>query len=216
MEVVDILLSAPVIGLVIGYVLGRLRRRAVQNSIENTGEALVRQALVKYCRNSDAHILNNITLRLADGSTTQIDHILVTAKGVFVIETKHYSGWIFADPKSRVWTKVFFKVKYKFQNPIFQNRKHVKAVRKHLEFLSPNCIHNIVVFTGDAEFKTPMPENVLYLEELIPTIEQYPNYLSLNRVHFCVGRLECMRLELTRKTDIEHQAYLNHRFGLLE
>jgi hypothetical protein len=212
--IVDIILSVPVISLVSGYVLGRLRRRAVQNSIENTGEALVRQALVKYCKNRGAHILNNITLRLADSTTTQIDHILVSAKGVFVIETKHYSGWIFADPKSRVWTQVFFKIKYKFQNPIFQNCKHVRAVRKQLEFISPKCIYNIVVFTGDAEFQTTLPKNVLSLEELIPAIEQYPDgLLSLNRVHFCVGRLECMRLELTRQTDIEHHEHLNKRFG---
>lgn len=214
MEVVETLLSAPVIALVIGYVLGRLRRRAVHNSAENTGEALVRHTLVEYCKNRGAHILSNVTLRLIDGTTTQIDHILVSTKGVFVIETKHYSGWIFANLTSKVWTQVFFKVKYKFQNPLFQNRRHVKAVRKLLEFVSPQNIHSIIVFTGDAEFKTQLSENVLYLNELIPAIEQYPdNALSLNRVHFCVGRLEYTRLDLTAETDIEHQESLHQRLG---
>ncbi|CAM3036295.1 Uncharacterised protein [Legionella steigerwaltii] len=53
-----------------------------------------------------------------------------------------------------------------------------------------------------------------YKNELIPKIEQYSDgALSLNRVQFCVGRLEYMRLELTRETDVEHQAYLIQKFG---
>lgn len=76
-----------------------------------------------------------------------------------------------------------------------------------------NC-HNIVVFSGEAIFKSAKPNNVFYIEELIPAIEQYSDgVLSLNRVQFCVGRLEYMRLELTRETDVEHQAYLTRRYG---
>lgn len=180
---------------------------------ENAGEAIVRCALAKYCEYHDAHVLNNITLRLNDGSTTQVDHILVSTKGVFVIETKHYSGWIFANPSSKVWTKIIYKLKYKFQNPIFQNNLHVRAVQRLLTFLNPKHIHNIIVFTGDAEFKTAMPDNVFYMDELLEEIEQYPdNALSLNRVQFCVGRLEYERLEITQKTDIEHQSNLQQRF----
>jgi hypothetical protein len=79
------LLILLVMGLVVGYTIGIYRRRRV----ENTGEALVRHSLEKYCENKDAHVLNCITLRLEDGSTTQIDHILICTKGIFVIETKH-------------------------------------------------------------------------------------------------------------------------------
>ena len=39
--------------------------------------------------------------------TTQIDHVVVSPYGVFVIETKNYSGWIFGDSRSRVWTQTF-------------------------------------------------------------------------------------------------------------
>ncbi|WP_234999884.1 hypothetical protein [Legionella quinlivanii] len=55
---------------------------------------------------------------------------------------------------------------------------------------------------------------MFYIDELIPAIEQFTDgVLSLNRVQFCVGRLEYMRLALTKETDIEHQAYLRKRFG---
>lgn len=204
------LLPLSLLGLVFGYIAGRYSERVNENS----GETQIRYSLAKYCENRDAHVLNNITLRLEDGSTTQIDHILVSTKGIFVIETKHYKGWIFANAKSKFWTQTIYKMKYKFQNPIFQNYKHVKAVRDLFEFLEPQMLHNIVVFSGESVFKTSKPNNVFYQEELIPAIEQYSNgVLSLNRVQFCIGRLEYMRLELTRKTDIEHQASLAKRFG---
>lgn len=206
-----ICLSLPALGLVLGYIAGRTRRVIA----ENNGEAQIRRSLAEYCENREAHVLSNVTLRLEDGSTTQIDHVLVSTKGIFVIETKHYKGWIFANVKAKAWTQTIYHVKYKFQNPIHQNYKHVKAIQKLCEFLEPQLIHNIVVFSGQAVFKTPKPDNVCYIRELIPTIEQYSDSaLSLNRIQFCVGRLEYTRLELTRKTDIEHQAYLAQRFGL--
>ncbi|BCA96081.1 hypothetical protein TUM19329_24420 [Legionella antarctica] len=209
LEIVS-LLSLIFLGIVCGYIAGRYRKRVA----ENCGESRVRHSLAKYCQNKDAHVLSNITLRLEDGSTTQIDHILITKKGIFVIETKHYKGWIFAIEKSRFWSQSLYYDKFRFQNPIHQNYKHVKAIQKTLDFIEPQHIHNIVVFSGAAVFKSAKPHNVFYLEELIPAIEQYSDgALSLNRVQFCVGRLEYMRLALTQETDIEHQAYLTQRFG---
>lgn len=208
-------LSLPFLGLVLGYIVGRLRKRSAEN--RNIGEAQVRNTLAKYCKNRKAHVLNNVTLRLRDGSTTQIDHVLVTTKGIFVIETKHYSGWIFADAKSKLWTQSIYNLKSRFQNPLLQNYKHVKAIQKLFIFLEPQIIHNIVVFSGNAEFKTTKPENVLYIEELIPAIEQLSDdVLSLNRIQFCVGRLEYMRLELSQETDVEHHMNLAQRFGKAE
>lgn len=213
----DILLYVPILSFIFGFIVGCIRRQINENEKENGGEAKVRQSLAKYCENRDAHLLNNITLRLIDGSTTQVDHILVTTKGIFVIETKHYNGWIFADSDSRVWTQIFYRLKFRFQSPTFQNYKHVKAVQNLFSFLEPKYIYNIVVFTGAAEFKTPKPDNVFYIKELIPVIEQYSeDVLSLNRVQFCVGRLEYFRLELTRETDIEHQEYFKQKFTAYE
>lgn len=101
-----------------------------------------------------------------------------------------------------------------FQNPLFQNHKHVKEVQRVFEFLEPRLIQKIVVFIGESTFKTPKIDNVCYIEELIPTIEKYSDdALTLNRIQFCVGRLEYMRLKLTQKTDLEHQAYLEQKFG---
>lgn len=121
----------------IGLAIGRYRRYKVSRIIvyQNRGEALLSSILKSNFKPPDYHLMNHITLELLDG-TTQIDHILVSRFGVFVIETKHYRGWIYSNAKQSNWTQVFFRSKYKFQNPILQNYRHVRAVQNLLDFLS--------------------------------------------------------------------------------
>lgn len=161
----------------------------------------------------DYHLLNHVTIRLKD-QTTQIDHVLISRFGVFVIETKDYQGWLFADPSDRYWTQVLYRAKFRFQNPIRQNYRHVCAIRELLDFLPPEVIRSIVVFTADAEFKTPIPDGVFTLEEFLAHLgRNTAEVMSANRVQFCVGRLETARLSITRKTDIEHIQQLRRRHG---
>jgi hypothetical protein len=157
--------------------------------------------------------MNHVTLRLKDG-TTQVDHVLVSRFGVFVIETKDHKGWIFANAKQANWTQVLFKVKFKFQNPILQNFRHVRAVQDLLDFLPTSAIRSVVVFTGEAEFKTEVPQGVFSLSGFIEHLrEQTVEVMSLNRVQFCVGRLETARLAVSDETDVEHVQNLRRRHG---
>lgn len=161
----------------------------------------------------DYHLLNHVTLRVSD-STTQVDHILVSRFGVFVIETKDYKGWIFANPKQASWTQVLFNSKFRFQNPIHQNFRHVRAVQDLLDFLPPEAVRSIVVFTGDAEFKTDVPPGVFDLSGFVDHIRKNTTeVMSLNRLQFCVGRLETTRLAISGKTDVEHVENLQRRHG---
>ena len=197
-----------VVIFVIGLALGHYRS---SYCAENVGESAVRKCLTTWFPSDEYHLLNNVTLPTERG-TTQVDHILVSTKGIFVIETKHYKGWIFASEKAKVWTQVIYKLKNKFQNPIHQNYAHLKAVQSLFEFLDPNLVKPLVVFTGDAEFKTQWPEGVFPLSRLQREIQSYTeNVLSHNRVQFCVGRIECFRRQLTEETDIEHVKNLSKR-----
>jgi hypothetical protein len=197
------------LALIVGFLFGRYRT----SSLQNRGEALVSQKLRANFYGPDFHLLNHITLKLKDG-TTQIDHILVSRFGVFVIETKDYNGWIFANAKHATWTQVLFQVKFKFQNPIFQNMRHVRAVQELLEFLPPEAIRSVVVFAGRAEFKTDMPSGVYTLSGVIDHLKSTTEtVISLNRVQFCVGRIETARLCITGQTDLEHVKSLQRRHG---
>jgi hypothetical protein len=194
-------------------VLGYAIRSRRDYWYSNHGQALVRKVLVKHLPPESWHLLNNVTLQLEDG-TTQIDHVLVSRFGVFVIETKHYKGWIFGDANSKQWTQVIFKRKHRFQNPLHQNYKHLRAVQNLLDFLPPERVTGVIVFTGDAEFKSSQPTGVYSLEELLSYLSGFDQvHISENRMQFCVGRLECKRLALTRETDIEHVANLEVRQG---
>jgi hypothetical protein len=182
-------------------------------AFQNHGEAKVLRALKGRFGPPDYHLLHHVTLRTSGGST-QIDHILVSRFGVFVIETKDLGGWIFGDASSASWTQVLFRAKFRFQNPIHQNYRHVCAVRDLLDFLPPSAIHSAVVFTGRATFKTPVPPGVFELDELIAYIASQTNAeLTANRMQFCVGRLETARLAITKATDIEHVERLRRRYG---
>ena len=63
-------------------------------------------------------------------AATQIDHIVISQWGIFVIETKTYSGWVFGDAKSAQWTVSHFRRKDRFQNPLRQNYKHIGSVER--------------------------------------------------------------------------------------
>jgi restriction system protein len=103
-------------------------------------------------------IFNDIIIKTERGST-QIDHVIVSVFGIFVIETKDKSGWIFGDTDQDKWTQVIFGEKYKFQNPLRQNYFHTKTLSAFLG-VDHDKIYSLIVFWGDCEFKTPMPDNV--------------------------------------------------------
>lgn len=100
----------------------------------------------------------NVTLPTLDG-TTQIDHIFVSRFGVFIVETKNMKGWIYGSERQAQWTQKLYKQSCKFQNPLRQNYKHVKALTAALK-VSPDLVHSVVAFVGDSTFKTAMPANV--------------------------------------------------------
>ncbi len=103
--------------------------------------------------------LNNITLPTANG-TTQIDHVIVSKYGVFVIEAKNIDGWIFGDAKSPQWTIVKLGRKFRMQNPLHQNYRHIRSIVEFLK-IDEAKLHSMVMFWGECEFKTSMPPNVL-------------------------------------------------------
>lgn len=92
--------------------------------------------------------------------TTQIDHLLVSPYGLFIVETKNKSGWIFGSENQSQWTQVLFNSRYAFQNPLHQTYRQKKTLA---EFLGVNesHIHTVVFFVGDCTFKTRLPGNVI-------------------------------------------------------
>ena len=96
----------------------------------------------------------------SSNGTTQVDHILVSPFGLFIVETKNRKGWIFGSETQSTWTQVVYENKYTFQNPLRQTHRHKKVLSKFLD-LNESHIQTVVYFNGDSEFKTELPSNVL-------------------------------------------------------
>lgn len=184
------------IGIVVVIGAWLLARRWI-----DPGERLVRRVLRRGLGRRDYFSLHDLTLQTLDG-TTQVDHVVVSRFGVFVIETKALTGWIFGSERSRRWTQVIFGNKRKFQNPLHQNYKHVKAIEGALG-LSAGQVQSIVVFVGNGRFKTPMPPIVMKRRHLAPYIRSKTQVvLSDEQVENAVQVLE--RHLTTRETRRRH------------
>ena len=117
-------------------------------------------------------ILNDIYLPSSDGTTTQIDHIVVSQYGVFVVETKNYSGWIFANARDDEWTQVIYFWKKRINNPLRQNYRHICVLSECLG-IPKNYFHSVVAFTENCTFKTPMPDGVVHTVALADYIKSF-------------------------------------------
>ncbi|MBR5429591.1 MAG: NERD domain-containing protein [Firmicutes bacterium] len=103
-------------------------------------------------------ILHNLYIPRADGSTTEIDVLLISVKGLFVFESKNYAGYIFGNDHNQYWTVSLYAgknwygkkqtEKHSFYNPVWQNNTHVNSIRKLLTPNLPNIsIYSIIVFS---------------------------------------------------------------------
>jgi len=153
--------------------------------------------------------VHNVTLQMPDG-TTQIDHVIVSRYGVFVVETKNYSGWIYGSERDAQWTQVLFGKKVRFQNPLRQNYRHVASLATFLD-LPEGRFHSVVMFWGDCELKTPMPPNVMTSGYATYIKSKSAPVFTDEEVEDIVEAVRRGRLPPTWKTHRAHVASLRKR-----
>ncbi|MBU6951619.1 nuclease-related domain-containing protein [Hahella sp. HN01] len=178
------------------------------------GEILVKFSARLRLPKDTYHRIHYVTLPTPDG-TTQIDHIFVSQFGIFVVETKNMKGWIFGNENQPQWTQKIFRNSFKFQNPLRQNYKHVKALEAVLD-VPPDTIHSVVVFAGDSKFKSQMPPNVTSGGGFITYIKSFSApVLSETQVQRVVEQIASGRLEPTRETHRQHIQQIKARSNIL-
>lgn len=172
------------------------------------GKGLMGEMLVNFAANvrldkNKYHLLKNVTLPTEDG-TTQIDHVVVSEYGVFVIETKNMKGGIFGSEHGKDWTQNIFGHKNTFQNPLRQNHKHKKTIESTLG-IDESKLFSVIVFVGDSTFKTQMPPNVTYAGGFVRYIKsKTEKIISPDEVKQIVSQIESGRLTNSFKTHREH------------
>lgn len=146
-----------------------------------------------------------------NGRSTQIDHVIVSKHGVFVVETKNRSGWIYGSDRDRSWTQVNFSSKTSFQNPLRQNYLHTRAIAEFCS-IDHSKTHSVVVFCGDCQFKTEMPENVVGWSDYADYIKS-KNRVLLNEdeVNRVCRRLETLKGGIPILTNLLHAEEIKHQ-----
>jgi hypothetical protein len=126
---------------------------------EPSGELQTKSAVSLFLDLNEYHVFNNVLINTGFRTAT-IDHVIVSRYGVFVVETRNKDGWIFGRPADSHWIQVLDKKRYGFENPLKQNYLHTQALAGCLGTGSKE-MHSVIVFWGNCEFGTLMPENVL-------------------------------------------------------
>lgn len=101
---------------------------------------------------------DNVYVPGEEGGVTEIDHVIVSRFGIFVVETKNYDGYLYGTENDRRWTQSFNKhAKVKIGNPLRQNEGHISYLMKFLN-MPKNKFYSVVCFVGSAVIKTPLPD----------------------------------------------------------
>lgn len=165
----------------------------LRSDVGKYGEYLIYKKLRNFETDLGAKFLFNVYIPKENGDTTEIDVIMICSKGIFVFESKNYSGWIFGNESQRNWTQVLPKGrgrsnKEKFFNPIMQNRGHIK----HLKSLVGEDIpmRSIIAFSERCTLKeitvTSTDVSVINrysVAQVVTTLfNQYPNALDTEKV----------------------------------
>jgi hypothetical protein len=123
------------------------------------GTLRIRRAL----RRRSPDVLHDFILPGAYGGLTKIDHAILTAGGILCIQTKHYNGIVFGGEEEAQWTNVDGTIRRRFLNPLIQNEGRTRALQK----IVPDVpVANLIVFTGNVEFPTPPPKNVIGVSQV--------------------------------------------------
>ncbi|WP_232460987.1 nuclease-related domain-containing protein [Thermococcus radiotolerans] len=118
------------------------------------------------------------------GRKGNVDHVLVSPKGIFVLETKNYSGeyWV----NGEVWkTRGYMgrrRVKVKIRSPAVEVQKEVKAVSSFLKRKvgKDYQLYPLIVLTGDANVHGIKTSEIpiLHLEDVPKYIDNFPTVLT--------------------------------------
>jgi len=144
-------------------------------------------------------LLTNLYIPKEDGTTTEIDLVMLEETGIYVFESKNYSGWIFGDEKSKYWTQTLQnKQKNRFFNPIWQNKAHIKALANILLDVDESMYKSYIVFSERCKLKkinvTSPVVKVINRQDLIRTIKKdisnSPKLLTKDKIDEIYAALE--------------------------
>lgn len=187
--------------------------RSQVEAIGDYGEKMVSLCL-EDLDSEEYRVFNDLLIR--DGVfTTQVDHVIISCYGVFVLETKNVHGNVYGGGNAEFWKQYLpddgFRYygstqEHQLRNPIWQNDGHIKTLSK-LVFGNEVTIRGIVVFPDSTDLKITADKPVLHMREVVPFIKQYQDVvLSSDQMAFYRGRL----LEVISVSESDRKIHLEN------
>lgn len=144
-------------------------------AVTNKGKGVSGEETVSYFLNKldkeEYFVINDIILKVGT-NTAQIDHIVVSKYGIFVIETKNWSGSVYGSSWGKELTQYIWGNKYIHQNPIRQNSTHIRRLREVFSDY-PNLKYiSIVAFSGNTKRKIK-DDKTIKISEILDTIGKH-------------------------------------------
>lgn len=170
-----------------------------------------------YLEKLDGHnkLMTNLYVPKSDGSTTEVDLIMISETGIYVFESKNYSGWIFGNEKDKNWTQMLQnKQKNRFYNPIWQNNGHISALKNVVEIENSQLYKSYIIFSERCELKkiTVASPNIKVIKRnrLLKTIKAD---IATSQKHLTITEVDQLHLKLERyicADEATKQAHINH------
>lgn len=180
------------------------------------GEYLTYKKLKEY-ETDGGKFLFNCYLPKEDGKTTEIDVLLIHSTGIFVIESKNYSGWIYGSESGKTWTQTLRSGNGKirkehFYNPIMQNSTHVKWLK---EIVGTNIpIYSLIAFSERCTLKDIPVESpdvvVINRQHINESVKRMGNRSIQTLSKMDISRIQEMLYPYTQTTEYEKQQHIDN------
>ncbi len=176
------------------------------------GEFSTEYALTNDNLDGELVVLKNIYVPYRD-KTSEIDLLMIHEKGIFVFESKNYSGWIFGNASQLNWTQSLQNgEKHQFYNPIRQNQTHIKALSEYLN-IPVSSFTSYIVFSERCSLKrVPADTDQVIivrrpdmLKKLRAQLRSSVNLYSPEEITQLVQKLQ----PLTNKSEAEKQQHVD-------
>ncbi len=140
------------------YYKGRWGERVVANHLNMLGKEYL--------------IINDVMIE-ANNRTSQIDHIVVSPYGIFVIETKNYSGILYGEEYDRYIPYICGPNQHSIYNPLKQNRSHVYTLMNALDIHNRNVFIPILAISDNCESHIQAKADIVPFDCVCDAIDQY-------------------------------------------
>lgn len=107
--------------------------------------------------------IDHLVIPSADDGEIQIDHLLLTAEGLLIVDIKDVSGAVFGSDNMQEWSVISHNHRFTFSNPQNALYDRIAAVRQIVRQVP---VIGRVLFLNDAEFKKGVPGLVTTLDSL--------------------------------------------------